>query len=73
MNVLNFMRSPSSVRLLVDYGVDLGLTIDALLEGSRALESQLEDPNADISGAQEIRVIQNLITLSCHKERLGLT
>ncbi|MDO9197025.1 AraC family transcriptional regulator [Rhodoferax sp.] len=72
MRVWDFMRSPASVRLLVDFGLDLGLPPGELLKGSDVAQSQLEDPNAELSAAQELRVIGNLLRLSGKPGRLGL-
>lgn len=61
MNVWDFTRSPASARLLVDFGVERGLSALSLLAGSGLSAQQLGDPNVEITAEQELRVTANLL------------
>jgi len=61
MNVLDFTRSPASARLLVDFGIERGLSAPSLLAGSGLSTQQLGDPNVEITAEQELRVTANLL------------
>ncbi|MCO5399362.1 AraC family transcriptional regulator [Ralstonia soli] len=61
MNVWDFTRSPASARLLVDFGIERGLSAPHLLAGSGLSVQQLGDPNAEITAEQELRVTANLL------------
>lgn len=61
MNVWDFTRSPASARLLVDFGVERGLSAPSLLAGSGLSAQQLGDPNVEITAEQELRVTANLL------------
>jgi len=58
---LNFRRSITSVRLMADYGVEHGVTIGELLEGSQISPALLMNPNTEITASQELQVIRNLV------------
>jgi len=72
MSFWDFMRSPASVRLLVDFGQQAGLPPAKLLSGTELSLPQLTDPNIEVSAAQELRVINNLLGLLKHPAHLGL-
>ncbi|ANJ76033.1 AraC family transcriptional regulator [Ralstonia insidiosa] len=61
MNVWDFTRSPASARLLVDFGVERGVSSPSLLMGSGLSAQQLGDPNVEITAEQELRVTANLL------------
>lgn len=63
MSFWDFKRSTNSVRLLTDYGQEQGISIDALLAGSRLTADQLDDPQLELSAAQELAVVHNLVRL----------
>jgi AraC-like DNA-binding protein len=68
----DFSRSPASVRLLVEFGCERGLAADTLLIGSGLQRRQLDDPNVELSAAQELCVTGNLLRLSNESGRLGI-
>lgn len=72
MNLWKFTRSPASVNLMLDFGREAGLASSELLHGSRLSEQQLAEPNVDITAAQEVRVIKNLLHLTKAGPSLGL-
>lgn len=61
----NFARSITSVRIMVETGIDHGLPIRTSLLGTGISESDLSDPAALVSNDQELQVARNLV------ERLG--
>jgi len=72
MNLWEFTRSPASVNLLLDFGREAGVSTQELLRGSRLSELQLADPQAEITAAQEARVIKNLLRITKIGPSLGL-
>lgn len=72
MNLWEFTRSPASVNLLLDFGREMGITADELMRGTRLSAHQLTDPNVEITAAQEVRVIKNLLRLTKAGSSLGL-
>ncbi len=58
---LDFRRSITSVRLMVDYGVEQGLSLAELLKGSQISRALLMNPNTEITASQELQVIRNLL------------
>tara|TARA_R110002111_G_scaffold94190_3_gene146192 strand:- start:6406 stop:7341 length:936 start_codon:yes stop_codon:yes gene_type:complete len=58
---LDFRRSITSVRLMVDYGIEHGVAIGELLEGSQISPALLMNPNTEITASQELQVIWNLV------------
>lgn len=67
-----FVRDPSSVRLLVEFGEQRGLTANALLRRTGLVKAQLSDPAVEVLAAQELQVIANLIRLTGNPPWLGL-
>ncbi|MGY2487989.1 AraC family transcriptional regulator ligand-binding domain-containing protein [Cupriavidus sp. CP313] len=61
MNFWDFTRSPASARLLVDFGVERGLSAPGLLAGSGLSALQLGDPNVEVTAEQELSVVSNLL------------
>ena len=72
MNFLDLTRSPASIALLVQCGKDEGIDSADLLRGCKLSDQHLNNPNIEVSAAQEIRVAQNLLRLSQSKSQLGL-
>lgn len=58
---LDFRRSITSVRLMVDYGVERGVAIGELLEGSGVSQALLMNPNTEVTATQELQVIWNIV------------
>jgi AraC-like DNA-binding protein len=72
MSFWDFTRSPASTRLLVEYARERGLSPVDLLKGSELALAQLDDPNTELSAAQELRVITNLLRLTGSPSQLGI-
>lgn len=72
MSIWSISRDPSGVRMLLDVGAEYGVNSASLLQGSCLVMSQLEDPDAVISGMQELKVIANLLRILGHPPGLGL-
>jgi len=66
------VRSISGVALLVDFARSRGLSVPSLLPGTGISESQLEDPNAEITLAQEISLTRNVVAAIDDEPGLGL-
>lgn len=71
MNFWDFTRGTASVRLLVAYGLEHGISPSALLAGARLSTAQLADPNAELSATQELTVIRNLLHALNYPSGLG--
>jgi AraC-like DNA-binding protein len=67
-----FARGPASVRLLLEFGLERGLTEAALLARSKIAPAQLNDPNIELTALQELRVVENLLRLTSSPPGLGL-
>jgi AraC-like DNA-binding protein len=72
MSFWDFRRSSASVQLLVDYGREHGASAQQLLRGTGLSPPQLLDPHTELSSAQELRVIANLMRSSARPDALGL-
>lgn len=72
MSFWDFARGPASVRLLLDFGLERGLSEAALLARSKIAPAQLSDPNIELTALQELRVVENLLRLLSHPPGLGL-
>jgi AraC-like DNA-binding protein len=72
MSYWDYKRSPASARLLLDFGLERGLTAPQVLAGTQLSLRQLGDANAEISAAQELRIIANLIRLTHNEPWLGM-
>jgi len=72
MSLWNFSRDPSGVLVLLQVGSEKGLDADKLLRGSRLSQTQLGSPNCELSAAQELRVIENLLAALHRPPGLGL-
>lgn len=71
MSFWDFTRDIGSVRILVEFGRDQGMSAAALLRGSGLSIGQLSDPNVQVSAASELRVIANLLQSPALPETLG--
>lgn len=72
MSFWNFARGPASVRLLLEFGRERGLSEARLLARSRIASSRLDDPNFELTALQELRVVENLLRLTGAPPGLGL-
>lgn len=72
MGIWSVSRDPSGVRMLLDVGAEYGVDRATLLRDSRLATSQLEDPDAVVSGIQELKVIANLLHSLGRPPGLGL-
>lgn len=68
----DFKRNPGSVRLMVDFGCEQGLTPLQLLAGSGLLPTQLDDHTVELKSEQELQVIRNLLGLLPGRSNLGI-
>ncbi|CAM3253238.1 MULTISPECIES: AraC family transcriptional regulator [Sphingomonas] len=57
----NFARSTASVRLMTAFGAERGLSLPALLAGTRLGPAQILDPKIEITAEQELQVVSNLL------------
>ncbi len=71
MRFWDFNRSPASARLMLDFGASRGLSRDALLAGADLSAAQLDDPNVEVTAAQELCVAANLVRLLKRAPELG--
>lgn len=65
-------RSINSVRIIANYGRSLGVPMDALLRSSNIRESWLEHSEIQIDSAQELKVLDNLLSLKGNAFKLGM-
>lgn len=68
----NFRRGNASVRLLLQLGIEHGLTVDQLLQNSQLTPVALDDLKSEIEATDELAVITNLVRLLPHLPWLGL-
>ncbi|MCU1752747.1 AraC family transcriptional regulator [Pseudomonas sp. 6D_7.1_Bac1] len=71
MSLRELIRGPASALLLVEFGREKGLSPAQLLAGSGLSLTKLSDPNFELSCAQELRLINNLLNLLGHPRGLG--
>ena len=72
MSTWDFVRDPSSIRLLVNYGEQHGVSAATLLRRTGLHKEQLQDPNVEVQATQELLVIANLIKALKNPPLLGL-
>lgn len=65
-------RSAGSARLLVQYGVESGISASACLKGTGLSEDDISDPSAEITTAQEHAIVHNLVREHGSESYLGL-
>lgn len=68
----DFVRDPSSVCLLVDFGEQRGVPATTLLRRTGLVKAQLRDPQVEVQAAQELLVVANLIRALKNPPGLGL-
>lgn len=68
----SYLRDPGSIRLLVEFGLGNGIPEQLLLSRSGLKREQLDDPLVEVESAQELRVIENLLTLTRPYPLLGM-
>lgn len=66
------MRSINGVALLVDYAVTRGLRMPDILRGTGIGEQQLQDPSGEITLAQELTLLRNVVDGVHDEPGLGL-
>jgi len=71
MSFWDFKRSPASVRLLAEFGLERGVDLDQILARSRLKAADLDDPALELDASQELCVVGNL-TRACKQPGLGL-
>jgi AraC-like DNA-binding protein len=72
MSFWDFTRGTASVRLLVEFGRGRGVPLARLLARSGIGAAQLDNPNVEITSAQELAVVENLLQALGHPPGLGL-
>lgn len=72
MRFWDFNRNIGSVLILLDFARKLGLNPHELLENTGIRDQHLQDPEAELSAAQELQVIHNLLQKHPHPQSLGL-
>lgn len=72
MSYWDYMRSPASARLLLDFGLERGMSESQMLAGSKLDLRQLGDANVEITAAQELRIGDNLHRLAGRTAWLGM-
>jgi len=65
-------RTPASAALLTRLGVERGVPEALALRGSGLTRAQLDDPSGEVSAAQELRIIENLLEALDRPAGLGL-
>lgn len=65
-------RASTSTVLLVRTGVERGVPVETCLRGTSLRPHQLDDPHTEVSAAQELSVIANLLDALGHPPGLGL-
>ncbi|WP_137972774.1 AraC family transcriptional regulator [Pseudomonas sp. F(2018)] len=65
-------RSAVSVQLLTQYGLDLGLSLDACLQNTGLDWRLLADPGAEVEAEQELQLVRNLLHAAGARPGLGL-
>ncbi|MFJ1457291.1 AraC family transcriptional regulator [Nocardia wallacei] len=66
------VRSINGVALLVDYAVTRGLRMPDILRGTGIREQQLQDPGGEITLAQELTLLRNVVDGVHNEPGLGL-
>lgn len=65
-------RPPTSVSVLVDLGVELGVPATACLAGTGLTEAALRDTGTEVTARQEQAVVGNLLAATNGRDHLGL-
>lgn len=72
MGVFMTRRAIISVQIIADYAVEQGMALDLLLDGSDIDSGQLEQIDLEITAAQELQVLDNLLAYTGDAFRLGM-
>lgn len=72
MGIWDFVRDSGGVRLLVDFGAINGVPEDRLLDKTELTHELICNPSAELSPAQELRVIENLLKALNYQPGKGL-
>lgn len=72
METWDYPRSPAGIQVLANFAGRRGLSLSALLEGSRITRAQLQAPEMEIAAVQELRVLRNLVHALGDPVRLGI-
>lgn len=72
MQIWNFERSITSMRLLTELAADHGLTPRQSLAGTEVTEAQLQNPDELVQAKQELRLISNIVEQLGHIPALGV-
>lgn len=67
----DFVRGPAGVRMLVDAGVDAGMTVAQCLAGTGLRPEQLDDAALRVEAGQELAVARNLVAVLGDRPGLG--
>ena len=65
-------RAPTSAALLVRTGTEHGVAAETCLRGTALRPGHLDDPHTEVSAAQELAIIGNLLEALDHPTGLGL-
>lgn len=68
----DFDRQVTSMRLLVEFAQEQGMDVRRALAGTRLQAAQLNDPQAVVSAAQELRLIRNMVETLGDETALGV-
>jgi AraC-like DNA-binding protein len=68
----DFERSIESMRLQATLAIEYGMTLEAVLSGTGVSESMIKSQSAYVAAAQELRLIENIITGLPNVPALGL-
>ena len=71
-DVLTKLRSTTSAMLLADFALEQGIGLEKLLPETGIREGDLRDPEAEITGAQELTSVRNLVREADNQPGLGL-
>ncbi|QYJ99238.1 AraC family transcriptional regulator [Shewanella alkalitolerans] len=71
-NVWEYLRSPFSIKILLDTGIELGIHPAQLMRGTGLRLEQVDDASSVISPQQEQQLIENLLQQAPDPTGLGL-
>ncbi len=66
------LRSPASMKLLTQFGIDQGLSLETCLQGLDIDRALLDDPHAEVEPKLELQLIDNLVRHCPPRPGLGL-
>lgn len=68
----DFRRSTASARLMVDFAIERGWSVNQMLRGTGITAPMLANAHAEIEAAQELQMVRNLVALAGDEPALGL-